>query len=111
LSDKRLPPYAVCTLCGHYAYSVMEIKKRCSQVLNKKRCRGTYRPALMRDDWNECPNCGGTGRVATAKCGKCDGVGWLYVNTHPKPEQKDRPIQPDLFQNFETGPKSTRGKS
>jgi len=109
-SAKRLPPYAVCTVCGHYAYSVMEIKKQCSQVVNKKRCKGTYRPALMREDWKECPDCGRTGRVASGKCGKCAGVGWLYVNSHPKLREKDQPVQPSLFQNLETGAKSIRGK-
>ena len=109
-SDKRLPPYAVCTVCGHYAYSVMEIKKQCSQVVNKKRCKGVYGPALMRENWKECPDCGRTGRVASGRCGQCDGVGWLYVNNHPKPKQKDKTIQPDLFHSLKTGPKSNHRK-
>ena len=109
-SDKRLPPYAVCTECDHFTYSIMDIKKQCSQVVNKKRCKGVYRPALMRDDWKECPDCGRTGRVATEKCGKCDGVGWLYVNSHPKPKQKDQTVQPELFQNLKTGSKSDHRK-
>ena len=109
-SDKRLPPYAVCTVCGHYAYSVMEIKKQCSEVVNKKRCKGRYGPALMRDDCKECLDCGRTGRVANGKCGKCAGVGWLYVNSHPKPKQKDQIVQPGLFQNVKTGLRSNHGK-
>jgi hypothetical protein len=109
-SDKRFPPYAVCTVCGHYAYCVMEIYQRCSRVVDKKRCKGRYGPALMRDDWKECPDCGRTGRVATGKCGKCAGVGWLYVNSHPKPKQKDQAVQPDLFHNFKTGLRSNHGK-
>jgi DnaJ-class molecular chaperone len=88
----------------------MEIKKQCSQVVNKKRCQGIYRPALMREDWQECPDCGRTGRVATGKCGKCAGVGWLYVNNHPKPKQKDQTVQPELFQNLKTGPRSNHRK-
>jgi DnaJ-class molecular chaperone len=58
----------------------MEIKNRCCQVINKKRCKGIYHPALMRDDWMKCPNCQGTGRAATGKCTNCAGVGWLYLN-------------------------------
>jgi len=109
-SDKRLPPYAVCTVCDHFAYSLTEIKKRCSQVINRKRCKGVYRPALMRDDWKECPDCGRTGKVAGGKCGQCDGVGWLYVNTLLKPKQKDQIVQPELFNNLKTGLKPNHGK-
>ena len=58
----------------------------------------------MRDDWKECPDCGRTGRVATGKCGQCDGVGWLYVNSHAKPKQKDQIVQPELIQNLKIGP-------
>ena len=64
----------------------------------------------MREDWQECPDCGRTGRVATGKCGKCAGVGWLYVNNHPKPKQKDQTVQPELFQNLKTGPRSNHRK-
>ena len=88
----------------------MGIYQRCSQVFDKKRCKGHYGPALMRDDWKECPDCGRTGRVATGKCGQCDGVGWLYVNSHPKPKQKDQTVQPDLFHNVKTGLRSNHRK-
>ena len=89
-SDKRLPPYAVCTECGHYAYSVMDIYNGCGQVIDKKRCKGRYRPALMRDDWEECPVCGRTGMVATGKCRNCAGIGWLYVDSRLKPHSGDK---------------------
>jgi DnaJ-class molecular chaperone len=88
----------------------MEIKKRCSQVINKKRCKGVYRPALMRDDWKECPDCGRTGRAASGECGRCEGAGWLFVNSHPKPKQKDQTVQPGLFQNLKTGLKADHRK-
>ena len=109
-SDKKLPPYAVCTQCGHFTHSLMDIKNRCSQVVNRKRCKGTYRPALMREDWNECPDCGRTGKVATGDCAHCAGVGWLYANRHPEPKPKAQPGQLDLFQNLNPAPRSNRGK-
>ena len=108
--NKKLPPYAVCTLCGHFAYSAAKIKTRCSQVVNKKRCEGIYRPALMREDWKECLDCGGTGRIAKGRCGRCHGVGWLYIDNNPKPKQEDEPVQPELFQNLKTSLKPIRGK-
>ena len=109
-SDKRLPPYAVCTECSHYTYSVMDIYNRCGQVVDKKRCKGRYRPALMRDDWKECPDCGRTGRVATGKCRNCAGVGWLYVDRHPKGKQKEQTVQLELLEKPKIGPQSNRGK-
>jgi hypothetical protein len=108
LSDKRLPPYAVGTVCGHYAYSAMDIYNRCSQGVDKKRCKGRYRPALMRDDWKECADCGRTGRVAAGKCRNCAGVGWLYVDRHPKGKQKEQTVQLELPENTKIGPQPNR---
>jgi hypothetical protein len=79
-------------------------------VVDKERCKGRYGPALMRDDWKECLDCWRRGRVATGKCGKCAGVGWLYVNSRPKPKQKDQIVQPELFQKLKISPHTNRRK-
>ena len=75
----RPKPVAVCTRCGGVSYATDQINGQCAQRLAGKRCVGVNGSALNDDDWKQCAACAGSGRIGASRCGRCDGVGWLYV--------------------------------
>ena len=78
MSDKLLPPVAVCTRCHSYSSNPNVINKRCGNTFNGKRCKGVWQSAISEGDWKECPTCGASGKERDKKCSQCGGVGWLY---------------------------------
>jgi len=77
-------PVAVCTRCGALSYATNLINGQCAQTVTGKRCVGVNGSALNADDWKLCDACAGTGSIAAARCGPCDGAGWLYVHNRGK---------------------------
>lgn len=78
MSNKLSPPVAVCTACRSYSTNPNDINKRCGKIFKGKRCTGTWRSAITNYDWDECPNCRGTGSQDQHRCNQCSGVGWRY---------------------------------
>lgn len=76
---KKLPPVAVCTVCGEFSYRVETINNRCAAQRGGKRCKGVYGSTMNTDDWQECPPCLGAGAVDAKPCAHCAGVGWRFV--------------------------------
>src|SRR5690348_2265422 len=72
-------PVALCTRCGAVSYVTSLINGQCQQIVAGKRCVGVNGSALNADDWKPCTACGGAGNTGTARCGRCDGAGWLYA--------------------------------
>lgn len=72
-------PVALCTRCGAVSYVTSLINGQCQQIVAGKRCVGVNGSALNADDWKPCTACGGAGSTGTARCGRCDGAGWLYA--------------------------------
>jgi len=82
---EKLPrPVARCTDCGHASRDLRVINGPCGQRVEGKRCGGVNGSALNTFDWEECPSCHATGREAGARCGQCEGDGWLYVRDMPR---------------------------
>jgi hypothetical protein len=61
-------PQAVCTACGHFAWSGFQIDQQCAERYNGTRCRGVNN-ASAHYTFKVCPDCGGTGN----KCVRCQG--------------------------------------
>lgn len=75
----RPKPVAVCTRCGAVSYAPNLINGQCVQMVAGKRCVGVNGSALNAEDWKQCTACAGAGSTGTARCGPCDGAGWLYA--------------------------------
>lgn len=73
----RPRPVAVCTRCGAASYEPKLINGQCGQMIAGKRCIGVNGSALNAGDWKECDACAGSGTAGKARCGRCDGAGWL----------------------------------
>ena len=74
-------PCAVCTKCGAASYSANLINAACARMVGSKRCRGVNGSRLNTDDWAECDQCAGDGRVTGSRCERCEGVGWIDVRS------------------------------
>ena len=73
-------PVAVCTRCGAVSYNAMLIDGVCGRSRGDgKHCRGVNGSALNQTDWAACDKCAVTGLVGSARCERCDGVGWLFL--------------------------------
>lgn len=72
------PPSARCTRCGMPGPET-RINERCSNTLNGKRCKGTFRSALNEGDWSICSACGGSRILEGRGCQYCHGSGWVYT--------------------------------
>ena len=79
MADQRPRPVTVCTRCGAVSYYANLINGPCGRWVANKRCDGINGSALRSTDWDECPDCGGSGTSGAAQCGQCDGSGWLCV--------------------------------
>ena len=79
MPDKRPRPVAVCTVCGAVSYSSNLISGLCDRRVANKRCDGINGSALRTTDWDECPECAGSGTSGATQCGQCEGSGWLCV--------------------------------
>jgi hypothetical protein len=77
-SDKRPRPVAICPDCGAVYYSPLRINQRCGRLVDGKPCKGSISSALMKNDWEECSSCLGSGEKGEATCSKCKHVGWLF---------------------------------
>ena len=78
LKSKKPKPLAACNVCHALTDRHDVINHRCGQVVNGRRCYGTFRSAIT-DMWDECGSCQGVGMVETEVCGECAGFGWkLY---------------------------------
>lgn len=85
ISESAKPrPVAVCTRCGAVSYAVNLINGQCVQIVAGKRCIGVNGSAPHTDDWKQCAACAGTGSIDAARCGHCDGAGWLYARNKAK---------------------------
>jgi hypothetical protein len=77
-ADKKAKPLAVCSVCQALTERREQLGHRCGNVVNGRRCYGTYQSALTRL-WDACEGCESTGKVGTQTCGECKGFGWrLY---------------------------------
>ena|ERR1700730_983897 len=79
MADQRPRPVVACTRCGAVSYYANLINGPCGRWVANKRCDGINGSALRSTDWDECPDCGGSGTSGAAQCGQCDGSGWLCV--------------------------------
>jgi hypothetical protein len=78
-NSNKLPPVAVCTICGKYVCDERLLDQRCNQIYDGKRCKGWFGSTIGINDWIKCTICGGNGMEASIKCEACQGTGWLFV--------------------------------
>ncbi len=76
---KKEQPVAICMKCGEYSRSLGHINEKCSNYIDGKQCRGTFKSVLNNNDWKECQKCSGFGNINKQKCISCNGEGWLYM--------------------------------
>lgn len=79
MAHKLRVPAARCPACGHVTRDHELVHRRCERMLDGARCRGVIAATLSYDDWRACPACEATGRRESARCGACEGDGWIYV--------------------------------
>ena len=71
----KLPPVAVCTVCGKYGHA---INSACTSRDHRgKPCKGVFGSALNNTDWMPCADCDGAG------CDSCQSSGHVYVRNVP----------------------------
>jgi len=75
MQSKQPRPVTICTHCRTVGYSLDSINARCGRtVWRNERCRGGISSALNENDWQECPDCSGTGyKTEMSRCTQCDG--------------------------------------
>lgn len=71
MADKN-PPAAACTECGKYNIAGDRINQPCSEVINKRRCKGAFGSLTNENDWKHCIYCSGSG------CEICEQTGWIF---------------------------------
>ena len=75
---KKPKPIAACSVCHALTDQHMNLNHRCDQVVNGRRCYGTFKSAIT-FLWDQCESCEGIGKVGTQTCSACAGFGWkLY---------------------------------
>ena len=79
MADQRPKPIAACTRCGAVSYYANLINGPCGRWVADQRCDGINGSASRSTDWDECLDCAGSGTSDGARCGQCDGSGWLCV--------------------------------
>ena len=77
--NEERKPVAVCTKCGKYSFRAESINQQCSQVYDRKRCKGCFGSSLAVNDWAACDICHGSGQESHRGCEACQGTGWLFV--------------------------------
>lgn len=65
----------MCNVCHALTDQHEYLNQRCHQVVNGRRCYGTFRSGLGYL-WDRCESCQGSGRVGSRECGECAGYGW-----------------------------------
>jgi len=79
-SESRGRPVGICPRCHRPVWSFDQIGRKCGRPLTAgKTCPGVIRSAIGSDEWSQCPNCLGTGRVDGSLCQPCSGEGWTYA--------------------------------
>ncbi len=73
--DKRPKPLGACSVCYALTNQHEYLNHRCNQVINGRRCYGTFKSA-MTYLWDQCESCEATGKVGTQVCSECSGFGW-----------------------------------
>jgi len=73
--DKRPKPLGACSVCYALTNQHEYLNHRCNQVVNGRRCYGTFKSA-MTYLWDQCKSCEATGKVGTQVCSECSGFGW-----------------------------------
>jgi hypothetical protein len=73
---KKLRPVGVCKTCGGLTYRTESINDRCGRSPHGHRCTGTFSNASREIDWKECVSCHATGKLGSAACIYCRGIGW-----------------------------------
>jgi len=74
-TGKQPKPAGACSVCLALMRRREVLNHRCDQVVNGRRCYGTYKSA-MTSLWDQCVSCEGTGKVGTQACSECAGFGW-----------------------------------
>ena len=72
---KKPKPGGACGVCHALTNRREYLNCRCVQVVNGRRCYGTYKSAIT-FLWDQCESCEGTGNVGTLACTACAGFGW-----------------------------------
>lgn len=73
---RKLRPLGVCKTCGGLTYRAEFINNRCGRSPHGHRCSGTFTNASRDTDWKECVSCRATGKIGSAPCIYCSGIGW-----------------------------------
>ena len=73
--EKKHKPLQVCSVCQSLSNERHDLNHRCGEVLNGRRCSGTYKSALT-FLWEQCDSCASTGAVGSVPCAECRGFGW-----------------------------------
>ena len=71
-------PVAVCTGCGAFTCSRSAIGETCGARVGApltRRCDGVFL-VVVPEDWRECRQCSGAGKMERKRCVRCQGTGW-----------------------------------
>ena len=74
-TGKQPKPAGACSVCLALTRRRELLNHRCDQVVNGRRCYGTYKSA-MTSLWDQCDSCESTGKVGTQACAERAGFGW-----------------------------------
>jgi hypothetical protein len=75
-TQKKAKPLAACGVCRGLTDRHEDLNHRCNQVINGRRCYGTYKSAITYL-WDQCEACEARGKVGTQPCAACAGFGWV----------------------------------
>jgi hypothetical protein len=73
--SKKPKPLGACSVCHALTNGHEFLNHRCDEVVNGRRCYGTYKSAITYL-WDACESCDATGVVGSQLCGACAGFGW-----------------------------------
>ena len=69
-------PLGVCKVCGAITYRKESVNQPCGRRQLGHCCSGTFANATRDVGWKTCVSCSGTGKLGTALCIYCRGIGW-----------------------------------
>lgn len=75
-TQRKDKPLAACGVCRGLTDRHEDLNHRCNQVINGRRCYGTYKSAIAYL-WDQCEACEARGKVGTQPCAACAGFGWV----------------------------------
>ena len=75
-TQKKDKPLGACGVCRALTDKHEYLNHRCNQVINSRRCYGTYKSAITYL-WDQCESCEARGKVGSQVCSACAGFGWV----------------------------------